>query len=465
MHTLSPDLSMLRGIDGITLPGDPGYDDARTAWNLAADQRPAAIATPRTVAATITAVRAAGSAGLRIAPQSTGHGALPLAARGLEDALLLRLDGLTGVEIDAERRIARVLGGTLWRDVIAAAAPYGLTALHGSAGDVAVAGYLLGGGLSFYARTHGLATHHVRAFEVVTSGGDLVRASADTHPGLFWGLRGGGGGFGAVVAMEIELLAIPDVQAGFLLWDIDAAPAVLSAWRDWTGAGDVTGREGAGRDRAVTTSLRLLRFPPLPELPPFLSGRSLVIVDGAILADDDRAAELLAPLRALEPEMDTFARIPSAGLLDVHIDPPAPTPSAGDHVMLGPLDDAALATLLGAAGPGATDAPMIVELCQLGGALAQAQDAALGRLEGDYALLAIDMVPAPALVGPAFARTGAVVAPMSAWRCGNPYLNFVERPIDTHEAYDAEVADRLRRVRAIYDPMRCFVSAHPVPAA
>lgn len=464
MHTLTRDLSMLEGVEGIIQSGDPGFDNARAAWNLTADQRPAAIASPRSVPEVIAAVRAAASAGLRIAPQSTGHGALPLSARGLDDALLLRMDRLTGVEIDADRRIARVLGGTLWRDVVAAAAPHGLAVRHGSAGDVAVAGYVLGGGLSFYGRAHGLAAHHVRAFEVVTSGGDVVRTSADTHAALFWALRGGGGGLGVVVAIELELLPIPDVQAGFLLWDIGAAPAVLEAWRDWTGT-DAAGVTGPGSDRAVTTSLRLLRFPPLPELPPFLRGRSLVIVDGAILADDDRAGRLLAPLRALKPELDTFARIPAAGLLDVHMDPPAPTPGVGDHRMLGALDDAALDVLLDVAGPSAADAPMIVELRQLGGALAEPHDAALSRFEGDYALLAIDVAPAPELVDAAFARTAAVVGPMAPWESGAPYLNFVERPIDTREAYSADTADRLRRVRAIYDPMRVFTAAHPVPAA
>jgi FAD/FMN-containing dehydrogenase len=464
MHTLTRDLSMLQGVDGIALAGEAAYERGRLAWNLAADQRPAAIAAPRTVAEVVAAVRAAASAGLRVAPQSTGHGALPLAARGLDDAMLLRLDGLTGVQVDPERRIARVLGGTLWRDVVVAAAPHGLTALHGSAGDVAVAGYVLGGGLSFYGRAHGLAAHHVRAFEVVTSGGDVVRASADSHPALFWALRGGGGSFGVVTAIELELLPIADVYAGFLLWDISAAPAVLRAWRDWTGP-DAAGQDGPGRDRAVTTSLRLLRFPPVPELPPFLSGRSLVVVDGAVLAEDDRAVELLAPLRALAPELDTFARIPAAGLLDVHMDPPAPTPGVGDHAMLGALDDTALTALLDAAGPGVAEAPMIVELRQLGGALAEPGDAAVSRLAGEYALLAIDVAPAPEFVEPAFARTGAIVGAMSNWRDGAPYLNFVERASGAEGAFTPEVAERLRRARAIYDPLRTFVAAHPVPTA
>ncbi|GAA2869437.1 FAD-binding oxidoreductase [Microbacterium arabinogalactanolyticum] len=454
-HTAGAVASALRGIDGILTPGDAGYDQARLAWNLAADQHPAGIAAPEHLGDVLRIVRAAALAGARIAPQSTGHNAMPLAQGGLDDALLLRLHALTGVDIDVERRTARVIGGTLWRDVIAAAAPRGLTALHGSAGDVAVAGYVLGGGLSFYGRAHGLAAHSVRSFDVVTSSGELVHASPDSHAGLFWALRGGdGGNFGVVVAIELDLLPLADVHAGFLLWDISAAPVVLPAWRSWT----------EGLDHAVTTSLRMLRFPPLPELPPFLSGRSLVIIDGAVLAEDHRAAELLGPLRELQPELDTFARMPAIGLLDVHMDPPVPSAGVSDHLMLGALGDEALADLLAAAGPDAIGAPAIVELRQLGGALAEPEDAALSRLDGEYTLLAIDMVPVPEMIPGALARVSAVAEAMRPWADGAPYLNFVEAAGGAAGSFQIEVIERLHRVRALYDPMRRMCAAHPLPA-
>ncbi|WP_417555218.1 FAD-binding oxidoreductase [Microbacterium sp.] len=447
--------ALLRAIDGLLLPDDPGYDEACTPWNLAAVQHPLAVAEPTTIAEAARIVAAVTAAGHRIAPQASGHGAMPLAERGLEDAVLLRLHRLTGVQIDVEHRIARVLGGTLWRDVIDAAAEHGLAALHGSSPDVSVSGYTLGGGLSFYAREHGLAAHHVRALELITATGEVVRVTADEHPDLFWALRGGGGSFGAVVAMEIELLPIADVHAGFLLWDISAASAVLAAWRDWT-------RE---LDRCATTSLRLMRFPAMPDLPPFLSGRAVVVTDGAILADDQRAAELLAPLRALAPEMDTFGRMPAAGLAHVHMDPPVPSPAVGDHVMLGDLDDAALAALISVAGPDAGDAPLSVELRHLGGAVAEPQDAAVPSLDGDYALFVVDLVPALELKAPASARVGGVAETVRGWERGAPYLNFLDHVADTGAAYSVETAERLRRVRAVYDPAGTWVAAHPLPEA
>lgn len=443
----------LRGIDGLVLAGDPGYDEARLAWNLAADQRPLAIATPASVEALRRIVRAVARAGIRIAPQGTGHNAMPLVQAGLADAVLLRLHALREVSIDPSRRTATIGGGALWREVVEAAAVHGLTASHGSAGDVGAVGYVLGGGLSFYGRRHGLAAHHVRAFDVVTASGDLLRATPFEHVGLFWALRGGGGGFGVVVSMEIELLPYAEVHGGFLLWDISAAPAVLRAWRDWT----------TGLDRAATTSLRLLRFPALPELPPFLSGRSLVVIDGAVLASDDRAAELLRPLRDLGPEVDTFARIPATAMLDVHMDPPVPTAAVSDHAMLRALDDGTIGALLAVAGPGAQGAPSIVELRHVGGALADEMAAALPQLDGEYALFAVEPVPMPEAAEGARARTRAIVAALGEADTGRPYLNFVEERVDLTVVFGRESVDRMRRVRALYDPMQVWVAPHRMP--
>jgi FAD/FMN-containing dehydrogenase/enamine deaminase RidA (YjgF/YER057c/UK114 family) len=438
----------------VVLPGDPGYDAARVPWNVAVDQRPAAVATPRSVEDVAAVVRAAAATGLRIAPQSSGHAAAPLADR-LGSTVLLRLHELTGVTVDAEARTARVVGGTLWADVVAAAAPYGLTALHGSSPDVAVAGYTLGGGLSFYGRQHGLATNSVVALEVVTASGAVVRASESENAELFWALRGGGGSFGVVVAIELRLLPIADVFAGMLLWPLERAPEVVRAWARWT-------REVP---ETVTTSLRVMSFPPLPELPPFLSGRRIVVVDGAVLEDDHRAAELLGPLRALAPEMDTFARIPAAGLLAVHMDPPGPTPNVGDHAVLDALPDAAVDALLAEVGPGTTTSLMFAELRHLGGALGRpaAGAGALAKLPGMYALFCVAVAPFPeaAAVGAADARK--VIDALAAFSGGRSILNFAERAgTDASTAFEDEAVVRLRAVKAEVDPAGVFQGNHEV---
>jgi FAD/FMN-containing dehydrogenase len=438
----------------VHLPGDPGYDVARLAWNLAVDQRPAAVATPHSVAEVAQVVRAAAGSGLRVAPQSSGHAAGPLEGR-LAETVLLRLSELTGVEVDAERRVARVVGGTLWRDVVAAAAPYGLTALHGSSPDVAVAGYVLGGGLSFYGREHGLATNSVNAIEVVTADGALVRASTDDHAELFWALRGGGGNFGVVVAIELRLLPVADVVAGMLLWPIERAPEVAHAWARWTRTVPDT----------VTTSLRVMSFPPLPELPPFLSGRRIVVIDGALLEDDERAQQLLSPLRALGPEMDTFARIPSAALLDVHMDPPGPTPAVSDHAVLDDLPEEAVDALLGRVGPGTTTSLLFAELRHLGGALGRPDDrgGVLDALPGAYALFCVAVAPVPEAAAVGLADAAATVEAMRAWANDRQVLNFAERPeVDAETAYDPWAWARLRAVKAAVDPDGVFQANHEI---
>lgn len=445
----------LRGLcsGGVHLPGDPGYDAARQAWNVAVDQRPAAVVVPRSAQEVTAVVRAATSAGLRVAPQSTGHNAGPLAQGSLEDVVLVRLSELTGVTIDPARLEARVLGGTLWQDVVTAAAQHGLAAMHGSSPDVAVAGYTLGGGLSWYARQHGLATHQLTAVELVTADGELVRADAEHHPDLFWAVRGGGGNLGVVTALEFRLLPRSDVYAGMLLWDRERAPEVVRAWAAWT-------REAPD---SATTSIRVMSLPPLPELPPFLSGRQLVVIDGAVLESDERATEILAPLRELAPEMDTFDRMPAAGLVDIHMDPPGPTPVVSHHTMIETVPEEAAATLLAKVGPGTSTSLLFAELRHLGGALARPDTGgALSHLQAGYALFCVAIAATPDMAAQGLADAREVTTAMRPWSSDAHFLSFSEEQVDTSTGYDPAAWARLREVRAQVDPTGVFVANHRV---
>ncbi|WP_345546078.1 FAD-binding oxidoreductase [Microbacterium jejuense] len=437
--------------DKVLLPGDAGFDAARTPWNLAVAQHPFAVAVPESADDVVAVVRAAALSGLRVAPQSTGHGAGALSETDLTHTVIVSLRGLRGVEVDAAARTARVHGGSLWNDVLDAAAPHGLTAPHGSAGDVSVVGYLLNGGLSFYGRAHGLAVNTVRAVEVVTADGVIVRATADEHADLFWALRGGSGAFGVVVAIEIDLLPIADIFAGMLLWDASHASEVAHAWARWT----------ATAPESATTALRILHLPPLPELPPFLSGRSLVVIDGAIEETDAAASALLAPLRALQPEMDTFARIPAPALVQVHMDPPEPSPSATWHAMLGELPAAAVDAFVAAA-----DEPglFVQELRHLGGALNRRPEGggAIASLAGQYALHSVAMVPVPEAAPAATAAVRAGVAALAPWHIGALALTFIDAPGADRSLAFGEARARLRQLKLDYDPANLFAAARPV---
>jgi FAD/FMN-containing dehydrogenase len=169
--------------EALVLPHDPEWNEARRAWNLAVDQQPAAVALPESADDVAAVVRWARTRGLRIAPQGTGHAAGAMGS--LAHTVLVKTERMRGVEIDAERRVARVEAGVLWEEVGEAAAEHGLAALAGSSPDVGVVGYTLGGGISWLGRRYGLAANNVVAVELVNADGEHVRADADHEPELF----------------------------------------------------------------------------------------------------------------------------------------------------------------------------------------------------------------------------------------------------------------------------------------
>ncbi len=440
--------------DVVQLPGQPGYDEARTPWNVAIEQLPAAVARPRTVEQVRTLVRAAAAAGLRLTTQTTGHAAGTLLRDSLDDVVLVRTGALRGVHIDPVARIARVEAGASWADVIAAAAAHGLTALHGSAPDIGVAGFVLGGGLGWYGRTHGLACNSLLGAELVLADGEVVRADARSDAELFWGLRGGGGNFGIVVTLELRLLPIADVYAGMMLWPLAQAEPVVRAWARWC----------ATAPEQATTSLRAMRFPPIPELPPFLRGREVLVLDGAVQLDDDAAAESLVPLRSPAPELDTFARVPSASLLRLHMDPEQPTPTVGVGAVLRSFEADAARAFLRVAGPDAAEAPFVTEIRHVGGALDRApSDAgALDRIDGSHLVFALDITPVPAAAAAGRQRVDRTIDAFAAWRSPRPFLNFVERPTDPESAFPADTWRRLRALRRRVDPTGRFLAGHAI---
>src|SRR5271166_2503426 len=273
----------------ILTPADPGWDNARQAWNLAVDQHPAAVALPESAEDVVAAVNFARERGLRVAAQGTGHNAAPLGS--LAGTVLIKTHLMRRVTIDPVARTARAEAGAVWREVAEAAAAHGLAGLAGSSPDVGVVGYTIGGGMSWLGRTYGLSANNVEAIELVTADGRLIRADSCWEPDLFWALRGGGGSFGVVTAIELRLFPITEVYAGLLWWPAepgsDTAAEVLQAWRELT---------QCGLPEEFTTSARLMNFPPVPDLPDHLRGRSFVVIDVIHLGEPAEADRLLAPL-------------------------------------------------------------------------------------------------------------------------------------------------------------------------
>jgi FAD/FMN-containing dehydrogenase len=443
----------LRGLCGgsVHLPGDPAYDMARSPWNLQMSDHPAAVAYPAFPDEVAEVLRAASAAGLAVAPQGTGHGAPPLEGR-LGEAVLLRTSAMTELAVDPATRRARVGAGVLWGDLTDAAGRHGLAALHPSSPDVGVVGYSLGGGLSWYARAHGLQCGAVTAVELVLADGTVVRASAEAEPDLFWALRGGAAPLGVVTALEFDLLPLDSVVAGFLAWEGADAERVLPAWAAWC----------ADAPEAATTSLRLLDVPVYEPIPAPLRGRRMVIIDGAVLGDDRFAAEVLAPLRALRPELDTVARVPAASLVRLHLDPEGPTPVYASSMLIRELPDAAVAAVLEAAGPGVPGLA-VAELRQLGGALARpAPDGgALTHLDGAFLALGLGLEGRPEDWAEQRAATARYLGALEPWASGGHYLPMNDSPTDTRKVFPPEVHARLAAIRRAADPTGLFVDPHP----
>ncbi|UYM07644.1 FAD-binding oxidoreductase [Solicola gregarius] len=454
--TESPAALALRDLprECVHLPGDETYDAARTPWNLAVDQRPAAVVVPRSPAEVATAVRLAARADLRVAAQSTGHGAGALAAQALDDVVIVRTHALDKAVADPARGVVRAEGGALWDPAVTAAAAYDRAVLHGSSPDVGVAGYSLGGGIGWYAREHGLATNSLTAVELVLADGTPVRTDATHDPELFWALRGGGGNLGVVTALEFRMYDIATAYAGILMWDLADVEPVLREWAAWA----------PSAPDEITTSFRAMRLPDLPDIPEFLRGRRIAIVDGAVLGSDEYGSELLAGLRALRPELDTFARVPAASLVRLHMDPEGALPFVSDSTMLQALPDAALNAYLEHVGPDADSSLLMGELRQLGGALSRPDPGGvLSHLDAQFLAFGVALAPTPELGAAGLRDASALVSALTPYSGGRQYLNFCERPVDLRTAYHDDVWRRLVDVRSAVDPHRVLLANHPLP--
>jgi hypothetical protein len=447
------DIDSLRaGIAGEVLrASDPGWDEGRQAWNLVADQRPALVVVASSTEDVVATVRFARAHGLRVAPQGTGHGATAIAT--LDDTILLRTGRLNRVEVDPEARLARVQAGACWVDVAAATARHGLVALHGFSGTVGVAGYLLGGGIGWLARSHGFCSTHVRSLDVVTAAGEQLQVDATREPELFWALRGGGGGPVIVTSFEIDLFPLAELFGGTLAWPIEQAHDVVHAYRAWI----------ATVPESVTSTVRLMRFPPLPQLPEPLRGKQLVLVTLAFAGSQTEGDELVAPLRAVAPpSLDLLAMMPGAKLGELAGDPPGPLPGLGGALLLDTFTEEAADAFLALGGPGQEIPLLQLEVRHLGGALARprADAGAAGALGSRAMLYGVGPAATPELGHAIKATLGRAAELFAPWTSARPNLvTFDEGGRGLRVLFEAEVADRLARVTATYDPDGRLVAA------
>ncbi|MET0939669.1 MAG: FAD-binding oxidoreductase [Gaiellaceae bacterium] len=225
------DVQALRGISGSVLtPADDGYDEARRVHNGLIDRRPAVIVRCQGASDVAAAVRFARDSGLDISVRGGGHNVAGRCV--IDDAVMIDLGEMRDVAVDPEARTARAGGGALWADLNAATAEHGLAVTGGAISTTGIGGLTLGGGLGWLMAKHGLAADNVLAIELVTADGEVFEVTAESHPDLFWALRGGGGNFGVATAFTYRLHPLETVTGGLIAHPIDAAADMLRFYRD-----------------------------------------------------------------------------------------------------------------------------------------------------------------------------------------------------------------------------------------
>lgn len=444
-------------VAGVVLqPGDgASYEREVAAFNVVVTHRPVVVVGAANAADVAAAVTWAAEAGLPVAVHATGHGStVPV-----EDALMITTGRMADVEIDPGARTARIGAGCRWKQVIEAAAPHGLAPLNGSSSDVGAIGYTLGGGLPVLARTYGFSADHVRGLEIVTADGRVQWVDGDTAPDLFWALRGGQGNFGVVTSMVVDLVPMASFYGGAICYPGEYAATLLQAFREW--ARTLTER--------TSTSVALLRLPPMPIVPEPLRERFVLALRMAHVGTSEEGASIVAPMRAAAPILlDGIGEMPYTAVDMVHMDPPDPLPLWLRGMSLRDLTDEGIATLLEAAGPDSDTPSLMVEIRLLGGALrrqAEPPNAVSGR-EGTYTLLAVG-VPMPdnaALIPPA---GDALLEAMAKDGTGHNVLNFLSDFADgsaVEAAWDAVTYQRPagregRRGPAQHVPLRMRVAS------
>jgi FAD/FMN-containing dehydrogenase len=434
-------------------PGDDGFETARAVWNGVVDRRPRLIARCSGTADVVAAVRFAREHDLEIAVRGGGHNVAGTAV--CDDGIVIDLSAMNAVSVDAVGRVALVQGGALWGDVDHETQAFGLATTGGIVGHTGVGGLTLGGGIGWLMRKHGLTVDNLVDAEVVTAEGEIIRASADDHPDLFWALRGGGGNFGVVTAFRFALHPVgPTVIAGPVFWAGEDTVEVLRFYREFvSGAPDELGNV-----------IRLGTIPPLPVVSEELHYRPAIAVASCYAGPLEDGAGAVRALREFgKPLVDLVGPTRyvdhQTGLDD--------TVPHGWHYYwkatnLTGLSDEVI-DIVAEHAYRASSPRSYAAMFHLGGAVARVpRDAAAYPGRDAEHNIVIDAAWLPA-------EDDAVGAVERAWTRGfldalephraGVYVNFLDADDDqsrVREAYGEDTYRRLTEVKAKYDPENVF---------
>ena len=432
-------------------PGDAGYDMARVVFHGGIDRHPAVIARPAGAADVARVIASARASGLPLAVRSGGHSG---AGHGVVDGgIVLDIRDLNALDVDPLNRTAWAGAGATAGEYTATAGAHGLATGFGDTASVGLGGITLGGGIGYLSRKFGLTIDQVLAAEVVTAGGECLRVDAESHPDLFWAIRGGGGNFGVVTRFQYRLHPVDRVFGGLLL--LPATPDVV--------AGVVTAAEEASDDLSVIANV--MPAPPMPFVPRAHQGRLAVLLLVCWAGDEAAGAAAVAPIRALAQPIADLLRPMRYPELFPPDDPSFRPLAVGRNMFLHEVDRAAAATMIDYLER--SDAPMrVVQLRVLGGAIARVPAEATAYAHRGRRVMAN---VASFYQGPADrpAREDWVRRCAAALDQGErgAYVNFLadEGADRVRAAYPGATWDRLRAVKARYDPANIFRLNQNVP--
>jgi FAD/FMN-containing dehydrogenase len=397
------------------------------------------------VAATITFAR---EHQLELAVHSGGHSLAHYSV--VEGGVVLDLSLMKAIEIDTERRTARLEAGLTWGEVAAALHPHGLGLTAGDTASVGVGGLTLGGGIGWFARKYGLTIDHVRSIEVVTADGQTVTASATEHPDLFWALRGGGGNFGVATAFEVELHPAGMVYGGAIFYDAREAAKILPAYA----------RYAASAPEELTTMALLMPAPPAPFIPPAMRGKSIVALTMVYSGDFEESNRVVDPLRRLAtPIADVVGPMPYPAMFEFTKEATRfDQRQYARSVMVDTVDDALISALLSRGidlpSPGA-----LLELRVLGGAMKRGwgDGGAFAQRDKGGLVMAVAFGYEEADAARHRAWVDRYYEAMRPFRTG-AYVGFMMRDDEARagEVYPPATLARLREVKRRYDPANVF---------
>jgi FAD/FMN-containing dehydrogenase len=435
----------------VIAPDDTGYDEARTVFSGGFDRRPAVIVRAADETDVSHVISLARETGLELAVRSGGHSA---AGHSVSDGgIMLDLSGMRALDIDVKRRTASAQTGLTAGEYTVASGAYGLATGFGDTGSVGIGGLTLGGGVGYLVRKHGLTIDNLLAADIVTADGQLLHVDAETHPDLFWAIRGGGGNFGVATRFQFRLHEVNTIVGGMLI--LPATADVIASFM----------AEAEAAPEELSTIANVMTAPPMPFLPAEYHGKLVLMAMLVYAGEVEAGGRTIAPFRALATPLADMVR----PMRYPEIYPPDEGgyhPVAAARTMFVDTIDRPVAETVLDHLQASTGSMAVAQLRVLGGAMARvpADATAFAHRESRIMvnLAALYERPDEAAVHEAWVTDFAAALRQDD---SGAYVNFLgdEGEARVREAYPGSTWDRLAAIKGRYDPTNLFRLNQNIP--